>query len=478
MVLPFVLMTACVDSLDDWNVDKKQASVVPPGTLFANALKDITDALTTPNVNNNNYRMFVQQWATTTYLDEPRYNMIARNYSQNLWNSMYRDALSDLKESKRLVNLDATLLPAIKNNQLGMIGIMEVFAWQILVNTFGGVPYSQALDPNVYQPKYDDASVIYDDLLTRLDASIALLTPAEASFGTSDLLYAGNAGSWVKFGHSLKLRMGMLLADVNNGKAKTAVEQAASSLNNLIQANTEIARFKYINAPPNNNQISANLNTLYTAREDFVAANTIVNAMNTLNDPRRASYFTTVNGAYIGGRYGFSNTFVNFSHISDKIIDPAFEALLIDYSEIEFLLAEAVERGFTVPGDAATHYENGIKASITYWGGTAAEATTYLAQPSVAYATASGNYKQKIGTQKWIALNNRGWDAWVEWRKLDFPALLPPSDPSITEALVIPVRMVYPINEQTISTTQWNAARVAFLGGEDTHTVKLFWDVN
>ena len=34
---------------------------------------------------------------------------------------------------------------------------------------------------------------------------------------------------------------------------------------------------------------------------------------------------------------------------------------------------------------------------------TQAEAAAYLAQPSVNYATAAGNYKQKIGDQKWIA---------------------------------------------------------------------------
>ena len=99
IVLPFVLLTACVDSLDDWNIDQKRASVVPARTFFTGALKNLTDALTTPDVNRNNYRMFVQYMATTTYLDEPRYNMTSRLYSQNLWNSIYRDVISDLREA-------------------------------------------------------------------------------------------------------------------------------------------------------------------------------------------------------------------------------------------------------------------------------------------------------------------------------------------------------------------------------------------
>ena len=76
--LSFLLLTGCVDSLDDYNVDTKKATAVPAVTLFSNALKGLADAITTPNVNNNNYRLYVQYWAETTYLDEQRYNLTAR----------------------------------------------------------------------------------------------------------------------------------------------------------------------------------------------------------------------------------------------------------------------------------------------------------------------------------------------------------------------------------------------------------------
>jgi hypothetical protein len=133
MALPLVLLSACVDSLDDWNIDQKRASQIPARTLFTGALKNLTDILTTPNVNSNNYRMFVQYWATTTYLDEPRYNMTQRAYSQNFWQSIYRDVLSDLKECRRLTEADGSLVAAVKNNQLALIGIVEVYAWASLI---------------------------------------------------------------------------------------------------------------------------------------------------------------------------------------------------------------------------------------------------------------------------------------------------------------------------------------------------------
>jgi hypothetical protein len=159
--------------------------------------------------------------------------------------------------------------------------------------------------------------------------------------------------------------------------------------------------------------------------------------------------------------------------VSDKIIDPAFEGLLLDYSEVEFLLAEAVERGF-ITGSAADHYNKAVTASITYWGGTAAEAAAYLAQPKVAYTTAGATWKEKIGFQKWLALYNRGWESWVEWRRLDYPRLSPPSGGNVPAGLAIPVRMIYPIIEQTLNGANREAAAGAI--GGDLATTKLWWD--
>jgi len=143
---------------------------------------------------------------------------------------------------------------------------------------------------------------------------------------------------------------------------------------------------------------------------------------------------------------------------------------LLSYAEVEFILAEAVERGFNVGGTAATHYNNAVTASILEWGGSGADALTYLAKPSVAYATATGTYKQKIGTQKWLALCNRGFDAWVELRRLDYPVIQVPNN-SLSS---FPVRFTYPSSEQNRNKANWSSASAAI--GGDLVTTKLFWD--
>ena len=470
--LSVILLASCVDSLDDYNIDHKRPSSAPPQTFFTSALKALADAITTPNVNNNNFRLYVQQWATTTYLQEPRYDLTSRIIPQNLWQSLYKDVIADLHESKRLLNANALLAANDKAVQIAQIEIVEIYAWSILVNTFGNVPYSEALNFENPVPVYDDAATIYNDLFTRLDAALASLAAGGTGFQAADLLYTGNLAKWIKFGNSLKMKMAMVLADVDN-TTKTRVEQAAA---NVFTSNADNARFPYLVAPPNYNQVAANLNPAFSTRQDYVIASAFVNAMNTRNDPRRPFYFTTVGGSYIGGNYGFANAYADFSHVSDKIIAPDFEALLLDYSEVEFLLAEAVERGYSVGGTAETHYNAAITASILYWGGTAGDATAYLAQPSVAYPTAGANYKEKIGVQKWIALNNRGIDAWIEWKKFDYPVLAPPSGGTAPVGLQIPVRLIYPINEQTLNGVNRNAAATAI--GGDLATTKLWWDVN
>ena len=143
----------------------------------------------------------------------------------------------------------------------------------------------------------------------------------------------------------------------------------------------------------------------------------------------------------------------------------------MDYPEIAFGLAEAAARGYSVGGTAEDFYNKAVTASIKYWGGSDADVATYLKNPLVAYTTAKGTYKQKIGTQKYLALYNRGFEAWTEWRRLDAPTFNVPANKTYAE---IPVRFTFPVGEQTLNKANWTAASTAI--GGDKLTTKLFWD--
>jgi len=467
--LVFLLFASCT-KLEELNVNTKDPTVVPGESLFTGAQMRLIKQMVTPNVNSNNFRLFVQQWTETTYTDESNYDITTRPIPANWWNSMYRDVLMNFKESAIVLAADGDKPgdgAGVLKNKLAIVEIMTVYTYSVLVETFGNVPYTEALNASILLPKYDDGLYIYKDLITRLSAAITSMDQTEGSFGGYDNMYSGDVTQWYKFANSLKLRMGMLLSDVDNPLAKATVE---SAFPNVITSNDDNAAIPFMPTQPNNNPVNENL--VLSGRNDFVITKTLVDVMNDLNDPRLASFMTQVNGLYVGGIPGASNDFTRFSHVNPTLTEATFEGMFFDLAQVEFLLAEGAERGFSTGGTAAEHYEHAIRASIEYWGGTSADADTYLAQPEVAYATAVGTWKQKIGIQKWISLFNSGFESWTAYRMLDFPALVPPPDAES----VLPLRLTYPTTEQTLNGANRAAAATAI--GGDAVSTKLFWDKN
>lgn len=440
---------------------------MPSYTLFSNAQLNLANDLASPNVNLNIWRLIAQHWTETTYLDEANYDLATRNIPQNWFHALYRDVLKNLDVAKQLIPGDVDD-PVVQKNQLAIVEIMEVFTYHYIVSTFGPIPYTQALNIENVQPKYDDATSVYSNMLTRLSTAIGNLNTSAESFGSADLLYGGKVSLWKKFANSFKLKMGMMMADYDAAASKAAVESAATA--GVFTSNADNAIFNFLSAPPNTNPVWVNL--VQSGRKDFVAANTLVNAMKAITDPRIPLYFT-VDGSgvnYSGGPYGANSPYAIYSKPDEAIIEPDFPTWFMDYAEVEFLLAEAKERGYTVSGTAAEHYNKAVTASIVFWGGDPADAADYLALPAVNYATAAGTYKQKIGTQKWIALFERGYDAWTEWRRLDYPVLAPPA----TAVSPIPLRFTYPVTEQNLNKANYDAAS-STLGG-DKVTSKLWFD--
>ena len=472
VLLPLLFMAACKKDLTSINVDPKSPLTYPSAAFFTGAQKNMMDLLQSTNVNVNIFRLIVQHWTPTTYTDEARFDLGTRQVPRQMWNAIYRDVIRDLREAKVLM-ADELLSPVpaedavIRQNQTAILEIMEVYAWFYLVTTFGDIPYSEAMDVENTQPVYDDQQTIYMDLLSRLDAAINNLDVSGDSFGASDLIYNGDVEAWTKFANSLKLKMGMTIADVGS-QAQSIVESAVAA--GVFTSNADNAELQYLGAPPNTNPLWVDL--VQSGRKDFVAARTVVEKLVTLDDPRLEVFVTPDNSGtgHSGGIPGESNNYATYSKPGDAFIDPTLPGIFLSYDEVEFYLAEAVERGYNVAGTASQHYNNAVTASIMYWGGTAGEATTYLAQPGVAYN--SSNWKQSIGEQKWLALYNRGWDAWIEWRRLDYPALVKPP----TAFSDIPLRFTYPVPEQNLNRANYDAASSAI--GTDQVTTRLFWDVS
>jgi len=461
------------------NIDPKHALDIAPEAVFTQAEIGLVDQIGSINVNSNITRLLVQYHSETTYVTESRYNFSDRQIPDAYFEDLYQEVLMNMKVAYN--SLESSLVAAeadirVRDNKLAVIEVCNVYAYQILVDAFGNVPYSEALmGAENSRPVYDDALTIYMDLVDRLDGAIALMDEGYGSFGAADIIYGGDVTLWKKFAATIKLRIALRLSDVPSAGSSALVTEALAT--GVFEDQSESAICVY-------NGIAPYVNSYYnefvlTARKDFCPTKTLVDKLLSLDDPRIASWITkytnpTTLEEYYGEPYGLmgSSKYNNYSHFVDAILfDPQYPVILSDYVEVEFLLAEAAERtlgGVTNPGN---HYRDAILASMKYWGVSDADALAYVGQAGIAYGSAPGTFQEKIGTQKWLGLFDRGPEAWAEWRRLDYPELTPPQ--GMTEA-DIPLRMPYPYNENKQNKTNYEAAATAI--GGDLASTPIFWD--
>jgi len=482
------------------------------------AQKALADQIASANVNLDVWKLFAQYWTETTYTDEANYDIVNRTVADNVFRIIYRDILRDLKDARDIISAEETVTDDqanVKANKLVIIDILEVYSYQRLVDIFGNVPYNQALDIDAtLNPAYDDGLTIYKDLVARLDADIAGFKAA-GSFGGTDIYYGGDVDAWKIFAYSLKARLGITIADADPAFAKKTFEDAIPF---AFANSSEDATLVYLSEP------TANTNPLYqslvaSGRDDFVPANTVVDMMNELADPRMYAYFQPMEFVYgvgdngekidtelegegkmmllydngdfvqvdlpftalqadsnntfsynVGGDYGYSSSFATHSHTGSIFYTKTFPSTLLSYTEMLFYKAEAAARGWNAGGSAVENYEAAITASFADWG--ISGAAEYIASEGVAWDGA-GDWKKMIGTQAWLGFYQRGFEGYTSYRRLDWPVMNVPENAQTTDGGV-PRRFTYPINEQTLNKDNYYQASDA-IGGDAMET-KLFWD--
>lgn len=470
----FVIATvsACSDDYyDSLNHDPVHPEAVPASFLFVGAVNTTFTQMLNTNVNTNVFRLFAQQWNETQYVQESNYELDQRNINGRLIDNIMQNIIKDLDDAKKLIEADPFTSDIEKANQTAISELLQIQGWQVLVDTFGNIPYTQALQGETYpQPAYDDAATIYSDLIERAIAATNMIDESGSGFGEDDIVYGGDMSKWKKFGASLQLKLAIQISDVNSSLAGSTISNALST--GVFESSADNFTLIYPGALPYVNPLYPDL--VQSGRKDFVAANTIIDYMNDLNDPRRFKYFreNLGDGVFLGGTYGNATPYGSYTQISDTLHEIDYPGNLLDYTEVQFMLAEAASKGFSVGGDVESFYNEGIKSSMEFWGNTEDEISTYLAQSNVAWSTASGDWKAKIGLQYWLAMYNKGFDAWTSYRRLDAPVL----NVAAFSGLPVPNRFVYPVAEVNLNSDNYNAAVAA--QGPDELTTKLFWDVN
>ncbi|MEJ5105676.1 SusD/RagB family nutrient-binding outer membrane lipoprotein [Chryseobacterium sp. MYb328] len=464
-------LTNCTS--DHVNDDANVAYTMAPEPLLTYAEKELSDYMTTPSVNENNFRLTMQYWQEVTYVSESNYNFTARNVSNNVWADNYVNVLNNLNKAKELIEQyqptasEVNTWPAKKQNQLAIIDILSVYTFQTMVDTFGDIPYSQALNYDKFPlPTYENDTEIYGKLIHRLQTDLNNLEEGEGSFGSGDILYRGDIGKWKKFGNSLLLKLGIALSDVNPALAQSTINAAITG--GVITNETDNALFKYQAETPNFNPLFENIAN--SGRDDFFGGKPFIDFLNATSDPRRTQYFQDVHGEYIGQVIGVSGVFSDFSAPGIFAYIPVTPGKLMTSTEVAFYLTEAAAR-FGIGGSPGVLYQNAVQASFLEWGLSTQDAQNYLSNNPYD----ASNWKKSIGEQSWVAMYNHPVVSWNFYRRLDFPVLQAPPTAIANAGGKIPVRLQYPTLEATTNGTNYAKASAAI--GGDKLTTKVFWDV-
>lgn len=161
---------------------------------------------------------------------------------------------------------------------------------------------------------------------------------------------------------------------------------------------------------------------------------------------------------------------------------------LMSYAEVEFLLAEAKTKGWNVSGDAESHYEAGVRASMQLLNNhylTSNKISDDEINAFIAHNPLGDNPKETINTQAWILHMMNPSEAWANMRRSDYPAILDRTRLGIftngftyTDAdLTMPNRLRYPELEAQYNSASYKAA-IERMGGTDNWHSKLYWDKN
>lgn len=444
-------------------------------------------------------------WAGDKYLLTPW-------YTSAYWERAYDEQI------KRVVDIVEFTRGKAEYNNIHQVGrIWRAMAFERITDLYGDAPYSEAgmgYYTGVLYPQFDSQQSIYLDILKEVDEAVNALDP-NGDVLTGDMVYNGNIEQWRRFGNTLMLRMAMRLTKVDENTARTYAEKAVG---NTMTSNSDNATVKH---DETGGRVTQNRNSqvfLDGGQEHYYVkwSKTFIDMLQEVGDPRlrvavtnlypltstggipasgnqNSAYITTAsaqkgmpNGLDLSGIAGRDvSSDPDYTLMSDyssphpAMLSRVAPTFVLTYAESELLLAEAALR-WGVGGDAAEHYKNGVKASITFlsqWGSALAtsesEAEAFVTEHPLVAATGL----EQIAEQYWVqtSVSFNFYEAWSNWRRTGYPELTPVNYVNNATNGTIPRRFPYPTAEESTNPENYRAASAAVPGG-DLLTGRVWWD--
>ncbi len=204
-----------------------------------------------------------------------------------MWYNSYARLFPDIEV---LLNLSAERGLDI---HAGSAKIMKAWALTSLVDVFGDVPNTQALQgTDVISPAPDPGQDVYAAAEALLDEAIADLTGTQAARPANDSYYGGSAAKWATLAKTLKLRIynNTRLVDGSAGQKIAALVAAGD----LIDTEDEDFQFNYGNQRTNPNSRHPFYNDSYETADGTYMANYMMWLLcceKEVRDPRTRFYF-------------------------------------------------------------------------------------------------------------------------------------------------------------------------------------------
>ena len=508
-ILIFILfifsLGSCTKDFDKINIDPNNSPAVPLNYLLSQVQLYIGGSAGDPGYStwraNLIYALPVTQMfsSLSTFYAGDKY-LYQADLSEAYFVSQYPTSVKGLVDIINQAKVDP------KNvNILSIARILKVLQMSLITDLYGDVPYSQAgqgfLGTN-FSPKYDAQKDIYADMLKELTEAGTALSAAASNPGIADFVYGGDVVKWKNFANSLMLRLGMRLQKVDAASAQTWVKKALDG--GVMTSNDGTFSIKYANDGGNGtiNSNSYNLGEADgTGHRNEVSkgsiqwSKTLIDMMKSRTDPRISTISILKNGdATAANQKGLpsgldAGTLLAltgetgpdaYSRPNPILYYAKNPYILLPYAEVQFLKAEAIERGWFT-GNASAEYALGQSAAITQLSVNQnapiiSSAAIVAYQTTNRYPSTTMDAKMlQIQSEKYIlnASTLNGFEGWANYRRTGLPVLTPTNYPGNATNGTIMRRLIFPVSEQGQNVNYKAAVAVQ---GEDKFTTRMWWD--
>ncbi|MGV3557471.1 SusD/RagB family nutrient-binding outer membrane lipoprotein [Larkinella arboricola] len=470
------LAGSCTKDFDEMNVSPNDPTSISPQYLLPYALESSIDRYwgvrtRFERLNLDGAMCWMQYLTRNIYSNEGDNYEVSVGFYTNNWKGFFNDAQVNFQ---RIITLSGPGGQFENPNYEGVALVMRSWVFSLLTDTYGPIPYSEALkgtaaEPN-YTPNYDPVEAVYAGILADLKTASEKLTVTGPAI-SGDILYGGDILKWKKFANSLRLRLANRQAAKKPAESKAIMAEILGDATRypIFTSNADNARLANSAVLPSNNEWHQVM--IQDGRTDWNISKTVADRLNELGDTRIKVY-AQPNGAgkYEGHANGLPDAVATAylgtsSLLGNYFTEATAPSVLMTYSELNLILAEAAADG-DIPGSAQTYLEKGVTASFEQYG---------LTVPA-GYLTKIGPAtKATILEQKWISLFGQAIEAWTEYRRTGLPAL-PAKDSRAVFANdgVMPTRLKYPTSEYSLNKAGLDKG-ISLLGGADDMKTKLWW---